>query len=206
MYQNICFDALPLLSKNILVKAATMYARAETGARRIDVQMSKQRLSRLQKWILENCFKVTVLLDRTNLKELNNAISSRKCRACPKTNECVRVERNKNNCITPRCLIGNTYCSYYEFYKEDILLSFFLLETNNYKSHFSRVQHFRDSPEYRKAHVTVHRSINNLIEKGLVYTYSLFQENSLQINLTDKGLERAAELLEIRDYESLIER
>ena len=106
MYQNICFDALPLLSKNILVKAATMYARAETGARRIDVQMSKQRLSRLQKWILENCFKVTVLLDRTSLKELNNSVSLRKCRACPKINESVRKERDKLDCITHRCLDG----------------------------------------------------------------------------------------------------
>ena len=166
--------------------------------------MSEQRLSKLQKWILENCFKVTVLLDRTALKELNNTSRSRQCKDCPKTSESVRVKRNQSNSIVPTCVNDGFACTYFEFYKEDILLSFFLLTPNNDIAHFSRVQHFYDSPDYAKAHVTVHRSIKNLEEKGYIYTLSTFREDSLEIHLTDKGIEKAAELLKIDDYTSLI--
>jgi hypothetical protein len=165
--------------------------------------MSKQRLSKLQKWILENCFRVTVLLDRTNLKKLKNIGDSRKCRDCSKTNESVRLERNLSSIINPTCIKYGFTCPYFEFYKEDILLSFFLLEPNNDTFHLHRVQHFHNSPDYTKVHVTAHRSINNLTEKGLVYAWNAFQEDSLQINLTDEGMKKAAELLNIPDYLSL---
>ena len=166
--------------------------------------MSEQRLSKLQKWILENCFRVTVLLDRTALKGLKNIGDSRKCRACPKTSESVRVAREHTIFIAHKCVDGGSSCAYFVFYKEDILLSFFSLTPDNDIAHFSRVQHFHASPDYAKAHVTAHRSINSLVEKGFIFTFCVSQENSVQIHLTDKGLEKAAELLEICDYESLI--
>ena len=162
--------------------------------------MSEQRLSKLQKWILENCFKVTVLLDRTSLKALKNIAGSRKCRECSKINENVKSEKN-GVFIVNKCANGGNYCTYFEFFKEDILLSFFMLPPNNDITHFSRVQHFYDSPDYAKAHVTLHRSINNLIEKGFIKTMSVFQEDSVQIHLTDKGMEKAVELLKIGDSE-----
>jgi hypothetical protein len=34
--------------------------------------MSEWRLSKLQKWILKNCFRVTVLLDRMKLSDFSN--------------------------------------------------------------------------------------------------------------------------------------
>lgn len=34
--------------------------------------MASERLSKLQKWILETCFKITVLHDRRGLKPLKN--------------------------------------------------------------------------------------------------------------------------------------
>jgi len=161
--------------------------------------MSERRLSKLQKWILENCFRVTVLLDRSTLKKLNNIDNSRECKACPKTGENVRLSRNQHNALQHRC--GNGYCPYFEFYREDILLSFFMLTPNNDIAHFSRVQHFYDSPGYAKAHVTVHRSIKSLIEKGLIYTWNAFPENSQEICLTDDGVKKAAELLKISGFE-----
>ena len=167
--------------------------------------MSAHRLSKLQKWILENCFRVTVLLDRSTLKKLKKTSHSRQCGDCPKTRENARVKRIHNNCITNRCINNDYSCPYFEFYKEDILLSFFMLVPNNDITHFNRVQHFQDSPDYTKAHVTTHRSINNLIEKGFIYTFNAFREDSLQIHLTEQGLEKAAELLGISDYESLTE-
>ena len=167
--------------------------------------MSEQRLSKLQKWILENCFMVTLLLDRTALKKPNN-ITSYRCRNCPKTNENVRISRDINGFITYQCVHvdGGYYCSYFDFFKEDILLSYFLLPPNNTISHINRVQHFHESPDYAKAHVTAHRSIINLCEKGLINTFSVFREDSIKIYLTDSGIKKAAELLKISDYTPLI--
>ena len=170
-----------------------------------EVDYGKQRLSKLQKWILENCFRVTVLLDRTTLKQLENTSCCRKCKDCCKTSVRVRSKRNDNNIVTPWCIEENSMCSYFEFYKEDILLSFFLLEPKHDIAHFARVQHFHDSPDYAKAHVIVHRSINNLIEKGLIRTWNAFREESVKIRLTGEGMEKAAELLNISDYTSLFE-
>lgn len=167
--------------------------------------MSEQRLSKLQRWILENCFRVTVLLDRTILKELNNIGRSRRCKACNKTSASVYLERNQGNFVSPKCLADGNSCAYFEFYKEDILLSYFQLNPNNGIAHINRVQHFRDSTDYTKAHVTAHRSLNNLALKGLIYTGSTFREESLQISLTREGVKTAAELLGINDCEALIE-
>ena len=167
--------------------------------------MSERRLSKLQKWILENCFRVTVLLDRTALKELNSITRSYQCKACPKTNESVRIEK-QSSLITHQCLKDGYDCPYFEFYKEDVLLSYFLLTPNDDKAHINRVQHFHDSDDYAKAHVTAHRSINGLVEKGLVYAWSIYREDSLKISLTDEGMKKAAELLEISEWDSLIGR
>ena len=155
--------------------------------------MSEQRLSKLQKWILENCYRVTVLLDRTALKELKNAGTSRKCGDCAKTAESVKPKKN----LDYLCNKDGRPCSYFYFYKEDILLSFFLLTPKNDIVHINRVQHFHDSHDYKKAHVTTHRSIKSLIKKGYISAYSVFREYSMQIHLTDKGIEKAAELLKI---------
>ena len=168
--------------------------------------MSNQRLSKLQKWILENCFRTTVLLDRTNLKDLYNTNNSWRCKDCPKTNENIRLTIDQHAFITHQCIISGSYCSYFPFYKEDILLSYFLLTPNNDITHIYRVQHFHDSPNYTKAHVSTHRSINGLVEKRLVYAFNTFQEYSLQIHLTDTGMKKAADLLNISDYMSFFER
>jgi hypothetical protein len=158
--------------------------------------MSEQRLSKLQKWILENCYRVTVLFDRSNLKELKNAGASRKCRDCPKTKESVDLPE-KQGYAPYRCAMGRSgFCSYFAFYKEDILLSYFSLRTNNEILHISRVQHFHGGPEYTKAHVSVHRSISSLVEKGLVHAWNPLRDESLMIRLADSGVEKAAELLE----------
>jgi len=167
--------------------------------------MSEQRLSKIQKWILENCFRVTVLLDRTTLKKLNHITRSWQCKECPKTNENVRLTRNHGKIVTHYCVNDGFDCPYYDFYKEDILLSFFGLKPNNDIAHIHRVQHFHESPDYTKAHVTTHRSIDSLTEKGLIYAWSTFQEESLTISLADEGMKKAAELLGVKDFECFFE-
>jgi Fe2+ or Zn2+ uptake regulation protein len=79
------------------------------------------------------------------------------------------------------------------------LLSFFALPPNNDKLHNNRVQHFYDSPDYTKAHVTAYRSITSLVKKGLVHVFQ-FGGDSMMINLTDEGMKKAAELLGISEY------
>lgn len=170
--------------------------------------MSERRLSKLQKWILENCFRVTVLLDRSTLNNLKNIGNGWKCRDCPKTKGIVRIERSTSGFFSYQCLKeGHSFsrhCSYFHFYKEDVLLSFFGLLPDNNTIHISRVQHFHDSPGYAKAHVTTHRSINSLSHKGLIYAFK-FAEYSLQISLTDDGMKKAAELLGITDFKVPVE-
>ncbi len=163
--------------------------------------MSERRLSKLQKWILENCFKVTVLLDRSGLKELKNIRDAWNCRACPKTAE--NVIRDCGDTVTYICGSAQAFhCFYFDFYKEDVLLSFFSLIPDNDINHYERVQHFRDSPDYAKAHVTLHRSIKSLMEKGLIFTWKRSSDESLAISLTGEGMKKAAELLNINDFKS----
>jgi DNA-binding MarR family transcriptional regulator len=92
-------------------------------------------------------------------------------------------------------------CPYFSFYKEDALLSFFSLTPDDSKTHISRVQHFRVDSDYTKAHVSVHRSLNSLVEKGLVTTFR-FAEYSMTISLTDEGMKKAAALLGIAAFQS----
>jgi len=109
------------------------------------------------------------------------------------------LERNSNNDMVAGCKESGEACRRCCFYKEDILQNYFQLTPNYTKHGFSRVIHFHDSPGYSKAHVTLFRSLTNLKEKELIYTWR-FEDESLQINLTDKGIKIAAELIGINDY------
>lgn len=165
--------------------------------------MAEQRLSKLQKWIIINCFKVNVLLDRTGLKDLTNyeCGSSFNKFECPNK---IKKERTMYNGIANKC--GSNYCEAFNLYKEDILLSYFNLE-QKYKKYYMlgyRVEHFKGDKENNKAYVTLHRSLKNLWEKDLAYTWKPSSECSLQICLTDKGNQVAMQLLNI-DPSTIIE-
>lgn len=94
----------------------------------------------------------------------------------------------------------NYSCSNYTLYKEDILLSYFNLEKSK-KWAFSREQHFVDTPEYRKAHVTLSRSLKTLVANEYIGLYG-GGYHSTNIKLTEKGAVKAAELLGV-EYISL---
>ena len=168
--------------------------------------MSEQRLSKLQKWILVNCFRVTIQFDRSSLKALKNAGNWLRCKDCPKTREDVHPKKDiydtRFKCKRGMRLVNE--CSYFAFYREDILLSFFSLTPDNGKLHNSRVQHFHNSPDYAKAQVTAYRSITGLVNKGLVNVYQ-FGGESMIINLTETGIAKAAELLKLEDFKSPVE-
>lgn len=157
--------------------------------------MAEERLSKLQKWIITNCFKVNVLLDRTGLEDLMNY----DCWGfdkfeCPKN---IVKERNSNNLIDNYCTKRMQDCSAFQFYKEDILLSYFKLEKNNNKSAECKTQHFKYTALNNKAYVTLYRSLENLQNKNLIFTWKIWKESSLLIELSEKGREIALQLLNL---------
>ncbi|MCL2699371.1 MAG: hypothetical protein FWE68_03580 [Defluviitaleaceae bacterium] len=170
--------------------------------------MPNQRLSKLQKWILTASYKVTVLLDNKCLKALDGKLCyMHPCKVCSVNQnrnaefngkEYIAVEKDSNNCIGNKCgKAGNYSCHHFELYREDILLSYFNLEKSS-KSVMMRMQRFKDCPEYKKAHVTVTRTLKALETGGYICQYG-GGELSTSIRLTDKGAEKAAELLGMRE-------
>ena len=160
--------------------------------------MADRRLSKLQKWILENCFRVTILLDRTALRPLQNCRDSIKCDSCD-MRSAASLQRGMYNNITAYCAEPGLPCRRCLFYREDVLLNYFGLVPDNSKRSFIRVQHFHDGPDYSAAHVTLSRSLKNLKEKGLIYLWRV-EDESQRIFLTDHGVSQAAELTETVDY------
>lgn len=158
--------------------------------------MAKERFSKLQKWIITECFKTTVLLDRSNLKMLKgtacyNEFRPEYYKECSKT---IVKKRNTNNDIFYYCNKHNRTCEYFKFYRDDILLSYFELEPDRWKYPFSRQQHFKGSPNNNKAYVSVGRTIKNLEEQGYIIG---FRWEGMEIILTDKGKEKALQLLNL---------
>ena len=155
------------------------------------------RLSKLQKWILTECFKVTVLLDRSDLKELRGntpCYDSEEKKYYSNCSEFIIKKRDLNNHINYYCNKRQQNCEYFKFYSDDILLSYFELEPDRWKYPFSRQQHFKGSPNNNKAYVSLGRSINNLGEKGYIWGYWY---EGMEIFLTDKGRDKALELLNL---------
>ena len=177
------------------------------------INIADQRLSKLQKWILTTCYRVTVLLDNEILVPIKGKIytnDSSSCSHCLNNSNFVRfkpinvfdgrdnmrVVKDKWNCITNRCTTetDSQSCSYFELFKEDILLSYFELSISNRSAMFSKTVHFSDSPEYRKAQVTLTRTLKNLEGNDFIGIYG-YDSFSRIIRLTDKGAFTAAKLL-----------
>lgn len=159
--------------------------------------MAKERLSKLQKWIITECFKVNILLDRSGLKELKGAercYNFKKKEYYNNCNELIVKKRDINNNIVNYCAERNRNCDYFTFYRDDILLSYFNLIPDNWKYPWARKQHFKGSKNNNKAYVSTGRTIINLYEKGYIY---IFRYEGMEIYLTDKGKEKALELLNL---------
>lgn len=154
--------------------------------------MKKERFSNLQKWIIIECFKVTVLLDRSDLKELNGL--SNRCKYC-RNKDNITKKRSIQNKILYYCNNGQHHTEYYYFYREDVLLSYFKLEPDNFRDTFRKKQYFKGSKDNNKAYVSLGRSIKNLTDTD--YLYSFDDYDGIRIDLTDKGKEKAMELLDL---------
>lgn len=164
--------------------------------------MAEQRLSKVQKWILETCFKITVMHDRSELKKL---------KICPYYNEekCPvwsKKIRDVNNGILHRCNMENKpqykndSCDVYEMYLEDILLNYFDMDYSFEKDVLYRVARIKMTDDTNKNYSTLSRTLKNLEDKGLIFRWK-YAEYSTQINLTDKGKNIAMSLLNVNENE-----
>jgi hypothetical protein len=123
--------------------------------------MSRNRLSKLQKWILIKCFKKTLLNDNSDLTILQ-----------------AWSYRNSN------WKDDKHYWKY--LYRSEILLDFFKCEPDRYKFAGQRNQHFKGTNN--KAQVTLTNSLSNLESKGLIQTIVGVYSRWFGIILTEKGL------------------
>lgn len=159
--------------------------------------MASERLSKLQKWILETCFKITVLHDRNGLKPLKICCyyDEKKC------SESVIKERDCYNNIEYHCNVENkrsykNRCKMYDMYTEDILLNYFGMECSSVRDVLYRVARIEMNENTNKNYATISRTLKNMEYKGLVYRWK-FEEYSTEIHLTDKGKEIARVLLNV---------
>lgn len=162
--------------------------------------MAYERLSKLQKWILETCFKITVLHDRKGLKQLS-VCCYYDVDNCPKW---AVKERNCHNQINHKCnkenkpFYAKEYCYMYDMYLEDILLNYFNMEFSYEKGTVYRAARIKMDENTNKNYATLTRTMKNLENKDLAFRYK-YGENSTQICLTDKGRIKAMELLNITE-------
>ena len=164
--------------------------------------MASERLSKLQNWILETCFRITVLHNREGLKPLKICCYYEKDK-CSKLAVKVRDCYNQIECKCEKegkPYYASDYCNMYEMYLEDILLNYFGMEFSYEKGTLYRVARIKMDDNTNKNYATLTRTINNLEKKDLVYRYK-FEQKSTKIYLTDKGKMKALELLHMTEDE-----
>jgi len=135
--------------------------------------MVKERLSKLQKWILEQTYKLEVLHDSS--------------------------------------VVGTTYSFYHKLsIKGDVgwvghRLTYRYFEPWIYEHYYKLSLKYGDNYDnlkaYRKAHVTVHRTINNMEDKGLIDVSRYYAYKMKNWGLTEKGLGVAKQLLNVKEMQ-----
>lgn len=135
------------------------------------------RISKLQKWILQECFKKTILLDNENLEIIQNF------RSYHYTEGNNEVKKD------------SWYWKY--LFRDDILLNYFNCETNNNKTPFQRLHHFKGNNN--KAQATLTRSLHNMRDKELIELWYGRGTQWQGLVLTELGKEKAIKLLKLNN-------
>lgn len=138
--------------------------------------MVKERLSKLQKWILLRCYEKTINEDRSNLTLLQSW----------NYKYSIKPEEHKDHEI---------YWKY--LFRAEILLDYFKCEPDKYKFCSNRHQHFKG--KNNKEQVILTNSLSNLEKKGLINILVGTYFRWFGITLTDKGKELVL-LLTPRQY------
>ena len=155
--------------------------------RKREYNVAAQRLSKMQKWILINCYKITVLKERVD-KELSR---------CEKFDaySCRDKVKKIPDCYEYKCKTEKYLCTAFMFSQIDVYRNFYKMESSLKRqrdiSDGFRFVHTSDSD---KIYQTTFRSLRNLKEKGLIYYYKW--ECVTNIYLTPEGVIAAEKLYE----------
>lgn len=152
--------------------------------------MAEQRLSNLQKWILVNCYEVTVLRNRKD-KNLSRCTYYDKER-CYNNVTAVDVHPNVYDCKTRGYEGVPRQCSAFEFTQNDIYQNYYKLEPSRRMAVFTDKVYYRHMEDSDKIYNSTTRSLKNLKDKKLIF-YS-HKGDSAMIVLTDAGREIAEKL------------
>jgi len=133
--------------------------------------MARERLSKLQKWILMQTYKLEVLHDSSVVGKANSHFHRYTVRG--------------------DALYAN-HSHAYRYFEPWIYEHYFQLSTK-----YGDSQHSLN--EYNKAHVTVHRAINNMDVKGLIDVTRYYRYKMKNWGLTEKGKSVAEKLLNVKE-------
>jgi len=135
--------------------------------------MAKERLSKLQKWILEQTYKLEVLHDSS-------------------------VVGTANGCYHKLAVSGDAiwanHSHMYRYFEPWIYEHYYQLSMNYGDNQ-------QNQKEYNKAHVTVHRAINNMEDKGLIDVSRYCVYKMKNWGLTEKGKRMAEQLLNVKEMQ-----
>jgi len=126
--------------------------------------MAKERLSKLQKWILTESYKLNIQYDGSvvgsEASEYKQGIAGYKCDGKDLT---------------------------YQYFERWIYEKYYGLR-KHYGSGIS------NTPEYDRAHVTVHRTVANMERKGLIYINWYLGHKRTNWRITPKGIDALKKL------------
>jgi len=157
--------------------------------------MSETRLSKLQKWILVNAYKKTILKDNSGLTILQHWTYRNTSKIISMdTSKVIIGEKDSHMERLNKLADKASHDLYWEnLFRAEILSDYFKCKTDTNKFACSRLHHFEG--KNNKAQVTLTRSLRNLVDKGLIEwmvgKYSYWQG----IRLTEKGVEKALMLI-----------
>ena len=138
------------------------------------------RISKLQKWILKQAYKKTILYDRSELELLSDWNMNFKIK---------EIDNDK------------TVLYWKYLFRAEVLLNYFNCETDKDKYTSTRFHHFKG--DNNKAQVTLTRSLHNLSDKGLIELWYGEGFPWQGIRLTEAGQEKALMLMNEQYFRSV---
>jgi len=145
--------------------------------------MSEKRLSNLQKWILVNCYRVTVLRERAD-RELARCDYFNQEKCCDNVTS-HPSHPNIYNCKTRGYEGVPLACTAYEFTQNDVYRNYYRLELSRRLAIYTDTVYFKHTSESDKIYNSTMRTLENLKEKGfIIYSTS---NGAKTIILTNTG-------------------
>jgi hypothetical protein len=148
----------------------------------------KNRLSKLQKWILINAYKKVELKDNSNIIDLDEG------------GNCSWIKKNWDKSLQKEVFDDSFYWDW--FFRVEILMNYYNIKLKKFKDYpysvnytMSKVAHLDGTPN--KYQVVITRTLKNLQEQELIEIWTENYDYQWQgIKLTDNGKDVALKLIE----------